>query len=212
MEFYSITQDLIIWNSSQILASPAPIYNDTEKRWTLTVDHNGTQRTIHPAHIVLATGTLGKPYLPYIPSVSDFRGEVIHAYQFYGGAPFKDKRVLIVGAGNTAADVAQDIYTNGGAEITILQRTSTCLVSSEWSKNTFAKNFPDTQETSVSDFKLASTPWGLSEQTALAEMGTKVDIDAELKANLNEKGFQTNEGPRGLGRSFLVVERFAGTL
>jgi cation diffusion facilitator CzcD-associated flavoprotein CzcO len=210
MESYSITQDMIIWNKACILAAPAPTYDEPEGRWTLIIDHDGTHKTVRPAHVILATGTLGRPYLPDIPSMSNFHGEAIHACQFQGGRAYKGKRVLVVGAGNTAADVSQDIHSNGGAEMTILQRTTTCLVSSEWSKDTFAKNFPDHQETDVSDFKLAGTPWGLLEQIALTDAAKKVDIDAELKKKLHEKGFRTNEGPRGLGRSFLVVERFAG--
>jgi hypothetical protein len=99
----------------------------------------------------------------------------------------------------------------GAAEVTILQRSSTCLVSSEWSKDNFGRNFPEGRDTEVSDFKLASMPWGLMEQVVLEENASgKKSMDAELKQRLALKGFVTNDGRDGLGRSFLVVERFAG--
>jgi cation diffusion facilitator CzcD-associated flavoprotein CzcO len=210
LEFYAVAQDLVIWNSSTVLSDPAPVYDSETRRWTLVVDCAGTQRTIRPAHVVLATGTLGRPYMPSVPGIEAFRGEAVHACKWNGGRGYKDKRVFVVGAANTAADVAQDVYANGAASVTILQRSSTCLVSGEWSRRTFGANFPPERPLEVSDFKYAGTPWGLIEQVARAEMHKRVDIDAELKAGLNAKGFLTNDGRDGLGRSFLVVERFAG--
>lgn len=35
--------------------------------------------------------------------------------------------------------------------------------------------------------------------------------DARMKEGLRKKGYRINEGPRGLGVGFLVVERFAGS-
>jgi cation diffusion facilitator CzcD-associated flavoprotein CzcO len=210
MESYSINQDLTIWHRACLLALSAPVYDEAQGRWTLVIDHDGVRKTVRPAHVVLATGTLGNPYRPDIPSLSKFRGDAIHACQFKGGAPYNGQRVLIVGAGSTAADVAQDIHVNGGAEVTILQRSTTCFVSSAWSANNFSQLFPDHEETDVTDFKLAAMPWGFLEQLTQAGAGKKTDTDAELKEMLHQKGFRTNEGPRGLGRAFLVAERFRG--
>lgn len=73
--------------------------------------------------------------------------------------------------------------------------------------------FPEGRNVEVSDFKLASTPWGLLEQVVREENTQgKKDMDAELKTHLAAKGLKSNNGPNNLGRSFLVVERFAGYL
>lgn len=57
-------------------------------------------------HLVCAVGTFSKPYLPAIPG--RFDGELLHSGQYKDPARFRGKRVLIVGAGNSACDIAVD--------------------------------------------------------------------------------------------------------
>lgn len=113
LETYAINQDLLIWNSSYIESSPKPAYDDRTKRWTITVMHDSEAVVLRPAHIVLATGTLGKPHMPQVPLRDVFTGTVLHASDFKGANEYAGRHVLVVGAGNTAADVAQDLYTTG---------------------------------------------------------------------------------------------------
>lgn len=215
MEHYAHSQDLVIWCSSYILDNPRPVYDMASCRWTLTVSHAGSPVVLRPAHIVVATGTLGPARMPVIPGADLFHGGILHASQFRSGAPYAGKRVLVVGAANTAADVAQDLHHSGAAEVTILQRSSTCFVSSAFMRAHFAREYPNGMPTEERDFRAAGFPSGLLERVVRRAVesgkGPKdSEQDAKMKQGLREKGFHMNDGWEGLGAWFLVLNRFGG--
>ncbi len=57
-------------------------------------------------HLVSAVGTFSTPYRPQIPGVFD--GRLLHSAEYKHAELFRDRRVLIVGAGNSACDIAVD--------------------------------------------------------------------------------------------------------
>ena len=216
LEHYSVSQDLVIWHSSYIIDTPSPVYDANDSRWTLSISHAGKIVILRPAHIILATGTLGPPRMPTIPGASDFLGQTLHASAFSGAAPYVGKKVLVVGAANTGADVAQDLYHSGAASVTLLQRSSTCVVSAAWMRAHFAREYPDGVPTEVRDFKSAGFPLGLLERIVRkgkAEGKGPQDSEADkaMKEGMKKRGFKLNEGWEGLGAYFLVLDRFAGT-
>ena len=52
---------------------------------------DGSQRTMHPRHVVMATGVSGIPNLPDIPTLKNFAGTVLHSSQYTDGEEWKDK-------------------------------------------------------------------------------------------------------------------------
>ena len=54
--------------------------------------------------LVVCNGHHHKPRYPEYPG--EFSGELIHSHDFKSSKPFKDKRVLVIGGGNSACDVA----------------------------------------------------------------------------------------------------------
>lgn len=215
MEAYAVSQDLVVWNSSYILDAPRPTYDAIAGRWTVSVSRAGKPVMLHPAHIVLATGTLGPPSMPTIPGADTFAGSIIHASRFSSAEAFAGKRVLVVGAANTGADVCEDLYHSGAKQVTILQRGSTCVVSVAWIREHYAHVFPEGVPIAVGDFRFAANPFGLREaeiKEARKRGNGNLDDenDAKMKEGLRKKGFKTNEGREGLGAGFLVVERFGG--
>lgn len=56
--------------------------------------------------VLIATGTLHYPNMPQAPE--GFTGEVMHAGAYRQPESFRDQRVLIVGCGNSACDIAVD--------------------------------------------------------------------------------------------------------
>ena len=73
--------------------------------------------------VVLASGYNREPLLPSWPGVDSFSGTVLHASAYAGPAPFRDKRVLVVGAGNTGAEIAADLAESGAADVRLAVRT-----------------------------------------------------------------------------------------
>ena len=56
--------------------------------------------------VVVANGHNWSPKVPAYPGQDDFTGEIIHSADFKHGDQLADKRVVVVGAGNTGCDIA----------------------------------------------------------------------------------------------------------
>jgi putative flavoprotein involved in K+ transport len=78
--------------------------------------------------IVLATGNYRTPTIPSWPGLSRFNGELVHSGSFRNAWPFRDRDVLVVGAGNSAADIAVQLANNGAHRIWLAVRTPPHLV------------------------------------------------------------------------------------
>jgi indole-3-pyruvate monooxygenase len=74
-----------------------------------------------PRRVVMATGYNGVPKLPSIPGQDSFRGVAIHAGAYKNPAPFQRKRTLVVGCGNSGAEIALDLAEQG-ADVAMVVR------------------------------------------------------------------------------------------
>ena len=77
--------------------------------WRLTTS-TGEIRT---RAVVLATGNYRTPTIPDWPGLSHFTGEIIHSGSFRNAWAFRGRDVLVVGAGNSAADIAVQLANDG---------------------------------------------------------------------------------------------------
>ena len=69
-----------------------------------------TDRGNHRSKTVIsATGTLQKPFIPAILGKELFTGKQLHSSQYRNPAIFKDKKVLIVGEGNSGAQILAEV-------------------------------------------------------------------------------------------------------
>ena len=59
--------------------------------------------------VVVSTGYNRIPNQPTLPGLHDFRGIVWHSHEYRNGAAFRDEDVLVVGMGNTGAELALDL-------------------------------------------------------------------------------------------------------
>jgi putative flavoprotein involved in K+ transport len=71
--------------------------------------------------VVVATGYNRIPCLPPWPGT--FSGELLHASRYKSGARFAGKHVLVVGGGNTGAEIAVDLVEHGAAKVQLAIRT-----------------------------------------------------------------------------------------
>jgi cation diffusion facilitator CzcD-associated flavoprotein CzcO len=68
----------------------------------------------YPArHLVLATGANRWPNRPAFADEARFEGEILHSAGYRNPAPFVGRRVLVVGMGNTGAEIALDLAEQG---------------------------------------------------------------------------------------------------
>lgn len=63
--------------------------------------------------LVAASGIWSTPHVPQFNGTDQFGGTVIHSRDYRNAAPFRDKRVLVVGAGNSGSEIAVDLSENG---------------------------------------------------------------------------------------------------
>ncbi|KAL7083956.1 hypothetical protein ACP275_14G194900 [Erythranthe tilingii] len=72
--------------------------------------------------LVVATGENGEGYIPRIPGLDSFSGEVMHSSSYGNGEKFKKRKVLVVGSGNSGMEIAFDL-SNWGAKTSLVVRS-----------------------------------------------------------------------------------------
>ena len=90
---------------------------DADGRWIVTLG-NGERRRYRA--LVCATGCNWDPNMPEIKG--HFSGEIRHSVTYRRSDEFKGKRVLIIGAGNSGADIACDAAANADKAFISLRR------------------------------------------------------------------------------------------
>lgn len=70
--------------------------------------------------IISATGSFDSPNLPKIMGTESFAGEMIHSSQYYNPERYANKRVIVVGAGNSAVQIAYELRKT--SQITLATR------------------------------------------------------------------------------------------
>ncbi|WP_405715625.1 NAD(P)/FAD-dependent oxidoreductase [Streptomyces xanthophaeus] len=63
--------------------------------------------------VIAASGSFGRPHRPALPGLESFTGQVLHAADYRGPSPFTGQRVVVVGAGNSAVQIAAELARVG---------------------------------------------------------------------------------------------------
>ncbi|WP_308315894.1 NAD(P)-binding domain-containing protein [Streptomyces sp. CC228A] len=71
--------------------------------------------------VVAATGGFGRPHRPTLPGLDSFTGTVLHVSEYRSPEAFAGRRVVVVGAGNFAVQVAAEL--SGPARVSLVGRT-----------------------------------------------------------------------------------------
>ncbi|MCO6477110.1 MAG: NAD(P)-binding domain-containing protein [Phaeodactylibacter sp.] len=75
--------------------------------------HTRSGKTFAAPHVVVATGLNRVPNRPRYEGEERFQGQILHSRQYKNYSPFCNQRVLVVGFGNTGAEIALDLSENG---------------------------------------------------------------------------------------------------
>jgi putative flavoprotein involved in K+ transport len=87
--------------------------------WRLTTS-DGERRA---RAVVIATGYNNVPHLPAWPGREDFAGTLLHAAAYRRPEPYLDAEVLVVGTGNTGAEIAAELAERGARRVLLAVRT-----------------------------------------------------------------------------------------
>ncbi|WP_326628240.1 MULTISPECIES: flavin-containing monooxygenase [unclassified Streptomyces] len=88
--------------------------------WQLTATGG---RVLTGRAVVVATGYNHTPRIPDWAGRDTFAGELVHARDYRNPAPYAGKDVLVVGIGNTGAEIAVDLVEGGASRVRIAVRT-----------------------------------------------------------------------------------------
>ncbi|MCP9955443.1 flavin-containing monooxygenase [Actinomadura madurae] len=206
-EAYVEAMEINFWGSSTFEHGA---FDEATGTWEARIRRaGGGHRTLRPRHIVLATGVSGIPYRPDLPGLGDFGGRVLHSADYTGGADHAGERVVIIGTGNSAHDIAQDLHANGAA-VTMVQRNSTTVVSVDPSAALGDASYLTAPTLEDSDLIGLSVPYPdlVTGSKALTE--AMKEMDADLIAGLERAGFRTDYGEDGTGQQMKFMRRGGG--
>jgi cation diffusion facilitator CzcD-associated flavoprotein CzcO len=205
-EAYVETMELNFWTETEFEGGS---YDEKEGRWTVTLRRaDGGKRTMHPRHVVLATGVSGIPSVPDIAGIKEFAGKVMHSSQYDDGEDWKGKRAIVIGTGNSGHDIAQDLCSSG-AEVTLVQRSPTLVVSIEPSAQLVYTPYNDgTLEDN--DLIATSMPLKLARKSHAMTTEKSKELDKELLEGLARVGFKLDFGEDNTGWQFKYLTRGGG--
>jgi putative flavoprotein involved in K+ transport len=191
-------------------------YDEASASWEIQLEREGEAQALRAKHLVLATGMSGFPSMPRIPGAAGFQGKLAHSSQHDSGAPWRGKRCVVIGANNSAHDIAADLVQHGAAEVTMLQRSPTLVVKSEalmelaWGRLYSEAALERGITPAIADLTVASTPLRLLPAWQKPIYDTILERDAALYAGLSKAGFQWTMGDDGSGIHSIYLRRGGG--
>ncbi|TDL17769.1 FAD/NAD(P)-binding domain-containing protein, partial [Rickenella mellea] len=120
------------------------------------------------------------------------------------------QRVVVVGSGNSAADICQDVAVRGAAKVTMVQRSPTVVVSDKVTAFRTAMAFPDGAPQDVIDLKNTGTPLALLRIIMVENQKWANMLDKDMHDGLKKAGFMVTDGPDGAGHLLRVYEKARG--
>jgi putative flavoprotein involved in K+ transport len=73
--------------------------------------------------VIVATGINGRPLVPDWPGRETFTGELVHSADYRNPQRYQGRDVLVVGVGNSGAEIATDVAEGGAARTRLSVRT-----------------------------------------------------------------------------------------
>ncbi|MFF4400347.1 flavin-containing monooxygenase [Streptomyces sp. NPDC001480] len=90
--------------------------------------HASGGRELTGGAVVVATGYNHTPRVPDWPGLEDYGGEFRHAGEYRNAEPYAGRDVLVVGVGNTGAEIAVDLVEGGASRVRLAVRTAPHIV------------------------------------------------------------------------------------
>jgi cation diffusion facilitator CzcD-associated flavoprotein CzcO len=198
LDIYARYMDLNVWTATEFSHGT---YDEKENRWNAVVrGSDGTERTLRPRHIVMATGGIGgRPAVPDLPGLGSFAGKVMHSSQYTEGSDYGIKRAIIVGVATSAHDIARNLVENG-IEVTMLQRSPIVITNVDTANLAYAGYIDPAQTTDLVDIR-----YGIGLINPLREQASKAyhlmakEMDKDLLVRLEAAGLELGDGVDGQG-------------
>jgi cation diffusion facilitator CzcD-associated flavoprotein CzcO len=184
-------------------------FDKAARLWRVELSTNGQKVVSTTRHIVHAAGIFGeKPTLPPFAQspeqTAKFGGTIIHSKDYKSPAAttanVKDARVVVVGAANSAHDIAADFASAGAKAVTMVQRSAVFSVSARAMRDVQMGLFTSGQLSVAEADLMASTfPFQVLRVFSVGQTMQMAAMDADSLAKIREKGFRVKTGEDGVG-------------
>lgn len=212
LESYTRIMELNYWTSTRCLSAR---YDEAAQEWEVLVDRDGEQLTLRPRQLVLATGMSGRPRVPTLPGQDVFRGEQHHSSAHPGPDAYAGKKAVVIGSNNSAHDICGALW-EAGADVTMVQRSSTHIVKSDslmeiglgalYSEEALAAGMT----TRKADMVFASLPYRIMHTFQKPVYDAIRERDADFYARLEAAGFELDFGDDDSGLFMKYLRRGSG--
>jgi len=205
-ESYVEAMELNFWTGAELVSGG---YDAAKKQWNVTLRRSdGSERVMHPRHLIFATGVSSIPAIPKIPGLDEFAGTKVHSGKFADAAQWKGKRALVLGSGTSGHDVAQELHANG-ADVTLIQRSPTYVVSLKEAQSVYAI-YSEGIPFEDCDLLATSMPYPVLQRSYQISTAQGRDVDKELLDGLAAKGFNLHFGEDETGFQMMYLRRGGG--
>jgi putative flavoprotein involved in K+ transport len=205
-EAYVENLDLNYWTDTALTSGS---YDERTGHWTVTMKRSdGSERILHPRHVVFATGVSAIPVWPRIPGLDDFAGAVMHSGDYTTGAAWKGRKAIVMGTGNSGHDVAQDLCASG-ADVTIVQRSPTYIVSIREAQKVYSI-YTEGLPFEDCDLLAAAMPYPVLRRAYQLSTAEMRKVDHELLTGLEKRGFRVTFGEDDTGFQMMYLRRGGG--
>ena len=212
LESYTKIMELNYWTNTE---AQSATYDDKTKEWTVKVKRDGKDVVLKPKQLVLATGMSGIPNTPELPGQDIFKGEQQHSSQHPGPDKYKGKKVVVIGSNNSAHDICAALWETG-ADVTMVQRSSTHIVKSEtlmdialgdlYSEKAVANGI----DHNTADLIFASLPYKVLPAIMKPQADETKKRDKEFYDRLEKAGFDLDFGADDTGLFLKYLRRGSG--
>jgi thioredoxin reductase len=206
-EIYAEAMELNVWTQTELTYGS---WDEAAGCWDVQLKRgDGTERRMRPRHIVFANGVSTTPVMPDLPGLKDFRGTVRHSGAYGSGLDWQGKRALVLGTGTSGHDVAQDLCVSGAAEVTLIQRSPTLVVSLKEAQAPYALYDEDVPFEDLDLLAIAS-PFPVYRRSHQRITAMNGEADQLLLDGLQRRGFRLTFGLDGTGWQIMYQSRGGG--
>ena len=212
LEMYAKVMELNYWGSSECKSAS---FDDKRKEWTVVVRRDGKDVVLKPKQLVFATGMASKPVIPDLPGRDVFEGDQHHSSRHPGPDAYAGKRAVVIGSNTSAHDICAALW-EAGADVTMVQRSSTNVIRSEplteiatgalYSEKAVAAGIT----TEKADLISASIPYGLMADFHRPVYDRLRELDADFYTALEKAGFILDWGDDRSGLFMKYMRRGSG--
>jgi putative flavoprotein involved in K+ transport len=212
LESYVKVMEIPYWSNTTATSAS---YDPTSGEWTVEVEREGQPIVLRPKQLVLATGMSGKPNVPQFPGMDVFAGDQHHSSQHPGSDAYAGKKCVVVGSNNSAFDICGALWENG-ADVTMVQRSSTHIVKSDtlmeiglgalYSEEAVAAGVT----TEKADLIFASLPYRILHEFQIPAYQQMAERDKDFYDRLDKAGFWLDWGADGSGLFMKYLRRGSG--